>query len=625
MEHESFEDPEIGAYLNEHFVSIKVDREERPDIDQIYMTAVQIMTQHGGWPMSVFLTPDLKPFYGGTYFPPRDLYGRPSFRRILEAIVEAWQNRRGEIDAQADDLTGHVQTIMRLEQGQGELSSETLKRAAQLLRRRFDAQFGGFGQAPKFPHPMDLRLLLRLYHRFGDNDTLAMARKTLDHMARGGMYDQLGGGFHRYSTDARWLVPHFEKMLYDNALLAVTYLEAHRVTGDPFYRRIVEETLDYVLREMTSPEGAFYSTQDADSEGEEGKFFVWSEAEIRNVLGEDADFFSKIMDVTPHGNWEGANILNRARSDEQEAHLAGIALAEFQTRLQSCKERLLAVRNRRVWPGRDDKILTSWNGLMIAAFAQAYEIFERPEYLRAAERAADFILRTMRDAQGRLLRTTFPGEAAKLNGYLEDYTYFLEALVALYQASFEPRWLRTALEVADVLVAEFWDETEAGFFYTGASHERLIARGKDPHDNATPSGNGMAVTALLKLAVLTGRADLRDRARKTLDLFRGMLNEQPLAAAQMLCGLDFDIGPTQEVVLLGRRNDPEWSDIVRHLRRAFHPRQVLVAAENPDAATCELIPLLAGREAKEGVTVYLCENGACQAPVVGLKALRRLA
>jgi uncharacterized protein YyaL (SSP411 family) len=617
MERESFEDPAIGELLNQHFICIKVDREERPDLDQIYMAAVQILTQSGGWPMSVFLTPDLKPFYGGTYFPPRDLYGRPSFRRIVEALAKAWVEQREKITASGDDLSGRIQDFLALETIPGPLGLDLLKNAGQFLRRRFDTQYGGFGQAPKFPHPMDLRLLLRLHSRFQDDDALAMVRQSLDHMARGGMYDQLGGGFHRYSTDARWLVPHFEKMLYDNALLVPAYLDAHQITGEPFYRQIAEETLDYVVREMTAPDGSFYSTQDADSEGEEGKFFVWSEAEIEAVLGkEEADFFSHVFDVSAGGNWEGVNILNRSRSDEQDAKVHKLPTTEFRARVAAAKAKLLAARSKRVWPGRDEKVLTSWSGLMIAAFAQAGAALERGDYLKTARRAADFVLTRLRTADGRLLRTTFAGMDAKLNGYLEDYSYMIDSLVSLYEATFEPRWLTEATRLADTMIGLFWDEAGGGFFYTSSDHEALIARNKDPHDQATPSGNSMAALGLLRLGHLAGRADFRAKAEQTLLAFRGLMANSPMAASQMLAALDYFLGPVDELAIVGNPASKEFAGVVRAVRTGYRPRQVVAASAKGD----DTVALLNGRTSPAPVSLFICREGTCRMPLVGVEA-----
>ncbi len=445
-----------------------------------------------------------------------------------------------------------------------------------------------------------------------------MVTTTLDHMAMGGMYDQLGGGFHRYSTDAEWLVPHFEKMLYDNALLAVTYLEAFQATGNLFYREVVEETLDYVLREMTSADGPFFSTQDADSEGIEGKFFVCSLAEVEQILGADeAQLFADVYDITAEGNWEGHNILHRGRTYDQEARLHKIGEAELRHRLTASKEKLLAVRGKRVWPGRDEKILTAWNGLMIAAFAQAAQVLGNPAYSRAAVRAAEFLWGRMRTSDGRLLRTTGAGAEPKLNGYLEDYSYTIDALVSLYETTFEPRWLRSAEELAHVMVEQFWDEHEGGFFFTGKDHESLIARTKDPHDNATPSGNSMAVTGLLRLHKFTGNGLWLDRASRTLEVYRSLLADAPMAAGQMLSALDFYLGPVQEFAVIG--DGPE--EVLAVLREGFRPRKVV--AWKGSQRDADDIPLLRGKTSQGSVTTYICHDFTCQAPVVGVDALRK--
>ncbi|MGE3809607.1 MAG: thioredoxin domain-containing protein, partial [Gemmataceae bacterium] len=447
MEHESFEDDETAAFLNEHFVSIKVDREERPDLDHIYMTAVQMMTGQGGWPMSVFLTPDLRPFYGGTYFPPEPRYGRPSFLQVLNALVDAWGNRREQLHAAAGQLTDGLKQVTQIPQADGDsqLSPELLRGAMRQLQRAFDSTHGGFGSAPKFPHPMELQLLLRIWLRLGADDAAAMAKHTLDKMAMGGIYDHLGGGFHRYSTDARWLVPHFEKMLYDNALLTVAYLEGYQATRDPFYKEVVEETLAYVRREMRSVSGPFFSTQDADSEGEEGKFFVWTLEEIEELLGaEEASLFAEVYDVTADGNWEGHNILNRSKTFAQSARLLKLEESELRQRLDAARKRLFDVRCRRIWPGRDEKVLTAWNGLMINAFARAARVLDDPSYAETAAGAADFILKNMRGPGGRLLRTWSQGSQAALNAYQVDYAYLIDALVSLFEATFDARWLDEA-------------------------------------------------------------------------------------------------------------------------------------------------------------------------------------
>jgi uncharacterized protein YyaL (SSP411 family) len=625
MEHESFENEEIARLLNERFVSIKVDREERPDLDQIYMASVQLLTGQGGWPMSVFLTPDLKPFFGGTYFPPDDRYGRPGFQRVLKTLAEWWRTRRGEIDQQADQITDHLQSVGRLQASEGGLHESLLRRAVSGLCGAFDPVYGGFGQAPKFPHPMDLRLLLRAWQRFDDPEALHVARHTLDRMAMGGIYDHLGGGFARYSTDAQWLVPHFEKMLYDNALLTVCYLEAFQATGEPFYREITGQTLDWVLREMTSPEGPFYSTLDADSEGEEGKFYVWSKEEIEKVLGqEEADLFNAVHGVEPEGNWEGHNVLHRKTTFAQFAALHGIAEAELRRQLVESRRKLFEVRGKRIWPGRDEKALTAWNGLMIDALARAAAVLDNPTCAAAATRAADFILTRMRTPDGRLLRTWSSGSEPKLNGYLEDYSFFLEGLVSLYEATFEPRWIEAALDVARVMVEQFWDPAEGGFFYTGIGHEQLIARNKDPHDNAIPSGNAMAVTALLRLVKLTGRADLQEKAEATLRLYRGLLASHPLAAGQMLVALDFYLGPVKEFAVVGDPFAEDTHRALRAIRGGFRPNSVvaLKPTAGEPAGLEKLLPLLADKAAVGGkVTTYVCANFTCQAPLVGAETV----
>ncbi|GIW80593.1 MAG: hypothetical protein KatS3mg105_2400 [Gemmatales bacterium] len=618
MEHESFENEDIAAILNDNFISIKVDREERPDLDQVYMTAVQMMTGQGGWPMSVFLTPDLKPFYGGTYFPPESKYGRPGFKQLLLALADAWKNRREEIEISAGGICEHLRKVVALEPAEGQLDEGLLRQAAAMLGRAFDPVHGGFGQAPKFPHPMELRVLLRVWKRFGTPDALTMVCQTLDRMAMGGIYDHLGGGFHRYSTDARWLVPHFEKMLYDNALLPLAYLEGYQATGQGFYREIVEETLDYVAREMTSPEGPFYSTQDADSEGVEGKFYVWSADEIEQILGaEEAKLFADVYDVSKEGNWEGKNILNRAKTYPQLAKLHQLDENELRHRLDESRRKLLEARGRRVWPGRDEKIITSWNGLMINTFAQAAQVLNRSDYAERATRAAQFILDRMRQRDGRLFRTYFAGSEPKLNAYLEDYAALVDALVSLYEATFAPKWLDAAEQIAEVMLYQFWDEQDGGFYFTGRDHEQLVARVKDVHDSSTPSGNALAVTALLRLARLTGRDEFWQKAEQTLTRLSRLLASSPLAAGQLLIALDFYLGPIKEFAVVGDLQSDEAMRVLAAIHARFLPNKVVAGG---DGATSRL-PLLKDKESKDSVTTYICENFACRAPLIGSAAV----
>lgn len=618
MEHESFENPEIAALMNQWFINVKVDREERPDLDQIYMNAVVAMTRQGGWPMSVFLTPDLKPFFGGTYWPPTARWGRPGFREILSGVHDAWIDRRSAVEQQAGELTAMVIDAGRPAVTFDKLGIETLRQAQQSLMRSADRTHGGFGSAPKFPHPLDLRVLLRCHRRFGERQALQIVRLTLDKMAAGGIYDHIGGGFARYSTDERWLVPHFEKMLYDNALLVPVYLEAYQATGDATYLRVVRETLDYVLREMTQPSGGYYSTQDADSEGVEGKFFVWSAEEIDRVLGsDDGRIFRTVYDVTPQGNWEHSNILNRPKSLEESAFALGMQVVELGTVLERCRRTLFDVRSARIAPGRDDKILASWNGLMIAAMAQAANVLGDAKYATSAAAAAEFVLQQMRRPDGRLWHA-FKDGRARFNAYLDDYAAMIDGLVELYQADFQPRWLDEAVALAERMLAQFWDREDAGFFYTSEDHEALITRNKEIHDNATPSGNNLAAMALLKLARITGRRDFEANAEATLNMLAGTLARAPMAAGQALLALDFLLGPTYEIVVCGEGDrEADWKELFQR----FVPNRVVLQrpsdvddAELPGVLQC----LLAGKSAiGQSAAVYVCQSGMCQNPLTG--------
>jgi uncharacterized protein YyaL (SSP411 family) len=624
MEHECFEDAEIAALMNALFVNIKVDREERPDLDQIYMAAVQAFNDgHGGWPMSVFLTPDLRPFYGGTYFPPRDARGMPGFPRVLRELEKAWRERREDVDRIAAGMTERLQASAQAVAPQGALSVQLLDQATRALARSFDPRDGGFGSAPKFPHPMDLKLLLRQYARTGDEHALHMVRHTLDKMARGGIYDHLAGGFARYSTDARWLVPHFEKMLYDNALLAGVYLEAYQATGDAGYAGVACETLDYILGRMTGPEGGIYSTEDADSEGVEGKYYVWTVAELNEVLGADrAKTFAYVYDVTEPGNWEHKNILNLPKSIAQAAKLLGRDEAELRRALDEDRRKLLAVRDRRVPPGKDTKVLTSWNGLMIGPLAEASRILADERYLEAARRAAGFLLDRMRTSDGRLLHSYKDGQA-KFNGYLDDYANLIDGLTRLFEASGEARWVEAALDLCRVMTAEFADAENGGFFYTGKNHEALIARQRDAFDNATPSGNAMAATALLRLAALTGREELQTAGRKTLESVQYVMEQAPMAAGQSLVALDFLLAAPQEFAVVAGGDLEEYRAVLGALWGRFLPHKVVAPAASPPAAELvRLVPLLADRPARDGrTTTYICERFACRAPVAGIAGL----
>uniref|UniRef100_A0A7C4QMH3 Thioredoxin domain-containing protein n=1 Tax=Schlesneria paludicola TaxID=360056 RepID=A0A7C4QMH3_9PLAN len=623
MERESFEHPEIAALMNQWFVNIKVDREERPDLDQLYMNAVLALSGSGGWPMSVFLTPHLEPFFGGTYWPPEARWGRPGFRDILKAVHEAWTTRRSAVLSQAAELTAAVVEASRPHVEQTALNVDTLRQAQRSLLRAADRRYGGFGGAPKFPHPLDLRLLLRCWRRFQEPEALEVVRLTLDQMARGGIYDHLGGGFARYSTDERWLVPHFEKMLYDNALLTPAYLDAYQASGERRFAEVAGETLDYVLREMQLPEGGFASTQDADSEGEEGKFFVWTEAEILRELGpEDGPVFAYCYDVTAAGNWEHKNILHRPKTPAQAAQLLGRDPAQLEALLARCREKLFAARARRVPPARDDKVLAAWNGLMLAALARGANVLGVPRYAEAARRAADFLLGSLRREDGRLWHTVKDGRA-RLNGYLDDYAALIDGLIELSQAVWDPRYLSVAVELAEILIADFWDDAEGGFFYTPSHHERLIARPKDTHDGATPSGNGLAALALLKLARLSGRGDLEDYGRRTLDLLSATMTRLPLAAGQALLAWDAVLGPACEIIICDGDAPAENDAVWRTLHQHFLPHALTFRLPRGTAdAGSTGWSLFAGKTPlQQQVTAYVCEQGACQAPQPGAAAI----
>jgi uncharacterized protein YyaL (SSP411 family) len=590
MERESFEDPDVAEYMNEHFVPIKVDREERPDVDAIYMEACQAMTGQGGWPLNVFLTPDQAPFYAGTYFPPIPAQGQPSWRQLLEAISEAWTERREEIRAGAPQIADRLQGAALLEPSKEIMDPRLLDDAVAGLREAFDPQWGGFGGPPKFPQASTVEFLLRR----GEPD---MTRKTLTAMAARGMYDQIGGGFARYAVDAHWLVPHFEKMLYDNALLARTYLHGWQVLGGDLLRRVATETLDWALREMRGPEGGFYSALDADSEGEEGKFYVWERAEVAALIGEQgANWFG----TTGRGNFEGTNILTRGQDEPEQ-------LGEWRTKLYDA-------RSKRVWPGLDDKRLCSWNALMVTALADAGAVLERNDYLDAARKCADFVLTEMRDESGRLLRTWKDGQG-RLNAYLEDHAYLVEALLTLYEATFEPRWFAAARELADTMIERFADDERGGFFDTASDHEQLVARRKSLEDNPIPAGNSSAAFGLLRLYALTGEREYEQRAVGVFRLLHEVAGRHPQAFAHLLQALDFHFASVKEVAIVG----PDARPLERVVRDAFRPHLVLAGGE------ADGVPLLEGRTPVEGrAAAYVCEHFACQRPVTEPAELEEL-
>ena len=626
MEHESFESAEIAAELNRLFVCIKVDREERPDLDQIYMNAVQLMTGRGGWPMSVFLTPELTPFYGGTYWPPTARMGMPGFIDVVRAVADAWQNRREMAVQQAAEMTEHLRKIGGEEASTDPLELDLIHHAASQLQRAFDPQWGGFGKAPKFPHSLDLQVLLRAWSRTREPALLHIVTHTLEQMARGGIYDHLAGGFARYSTDEKWLVPHFEKMLYDNALLTTALLETYQASADPFFARIARETCDYILGWMTDAAGGFHSTEDADSEGEEGKFYVWTPAEVTAVLGEERSrFFCKVYDVTQQGNFEhGASILHLPKRIAEIAAEASNEVTELERELEACRQELLHVREQRVRPGKDDKVLVSWNALMIDALARAAVVLNEPRYLRAAEKASLFVHTQLRDANGKLLHTWRHGKA-KLAAYLDDYAYLANAWITLYEATFDPAWLTRACELADILLKHFADPA-GGFFFTADDHEQLIVRNKDLHDSSVPSGNAMAATALVRLGKLTGQQQYLEAAERTLQAAVSVMQSTPTAAGQMLVALDLWLGPTSEIVAIGDPQAEPLQSSLREFHQRFIPRRVLAVHRPGQPVSTELAPLLAGKVDAKGSEpqVFVCENFACQAPAVGAQAIREL-
>ncbi|MDZ4857518.1 MAG: thioredoxin domain-containing protein [Candidatus Hydrogenedentes bacterium] len=620
MERESFEKEDVADILNAHFISIKVDREERPDIDEIYMTAVQILTGSGGWPMSVWLTPELKPFYGGTYYPPEDMYGRPGFKTVLNSIAQTWKERRDEVSKSADQLTDYVkQTTSAKAAEPGELSYALVEGAVNELRSTFDPHYGGFGGAPKFPSAPSIAVLLRHYYNTGDKQSLEMAAFTLTRMFNGGMYDHLGGGFHRYSVDAQWLVPHFEKMLYDNAQLVPVYLEAFQATGDPLFARVAREVLDYELRDMQDPGGAFHSTEDADSEDEEGKFYVWKQDEIMDALGDaDGYLFCQFYNARPGGNFSshekyhaGKNILHITRPADVVAKEFSMSTGDFEKKIAECRAKLLTGRAKRVRPGLDDKVLSSWNGLMISALAQGYQVLGDSRYRDAAERAAKFLMNDMRE-DGVLLRTHRKGES-RLPGYLDDYAFTSLGLIDLYEATFDAQWLDAADTLAKEMVEHFWDKEAGAFFSTTENHKHLLTRTKPTYDGAEPSGNTMAATALLRLAKLRDNKDYFDKAHTVLKLNVENMSGAPRGFMKMISAVDFIVNAPKEIAIIGPANGEDTRALLSALHAQFVPNKVVAFAESADGTN---MPLLQGKTLVNGkAAAYVCKDYACQAPV----------
>ena len=617
MAHESFEDESTAQIMNDNFINIKVDMEERPDVDQIYMTFVQLTTGRGGWPMTVFLTPDKLPFFGGTYFPPAPRYGMPSFQQILLSIAEAYRDRRDEILISATDILGELRRATIPDASSAGFSPDILDAAFESFSRSFDAKNGGFGGAPKFPPSMSMEFLLRYWKRTRNAKALEMVEQTARKMAEGGIYDQLGGGFHRYSVDAVWLVPHFEKMLYDNAQLIRVFLHLFQITHDGCFSRIAIETLEYVRREMLHGSGGFYSTQDADSEGEEGKYFVWTPDEVESILDErDAQVFNFFYDISDEGNFEGKNILNVQFTVEAAAKAMHLDVDEITSILDSSRKKLFDTREKRIKPHRDEKVLTAWNGLMLAAFAEAGAILSSKSYLRIAKKNADFLLANLQ-IDGRLKRTWKDGQA-KLDAYIEDHANLADGLLELYQAGGGIEYLNEAKRLSDIMIDQFWDKETGGFYFTSHEHESLIVRNKDFTDNATPSGNSTAADVLLRLSKLTGDESYARYSTKVLAIAAKQARRYPQGFGRALSAMEFSLGPTKEIVIFDDRN----GEFLTSIYDQYLPNKVVVNTSSDVSANSGL-PLLEGRTSIDGKpTAYVCENMICQRPVTDVAQLK---
>jgi len=611
MERESFEDVAIATLMNDWFQPIKVDREERPDLDSIYMDAVQAMTGHGGWPMTVFLTPEGAPFFGGTYYPPEDRHGMPSFKRVLEAVHDAWANRRDELAQQGSALLAHISRATVVRGGEEETTEEVLRRATDALRSSFDPEWGGFGGAPKFPQPMTIEFLLRMNAR-GLPGALEMAQRTLDAMARGGMFDQIGGGFHRYSVDREWLVPHFEKMLYDNGQLLRLYSRAWLVTRDDLYRDVALATADYLLREMRHPQGGFFSSQDADSEGVEGKFYAWNFDEFVRAAGGDAGAAAAFYGAAIGGNWEGTNVLWRPRQDDAVAAELAVDPSELRHAIARAHARLFETRRARVPPATDDKVLASWNGLAISGLVEAGRVFARPDLVDAAVSAARFVLDSLRAPNGRLLRSWRDGRTSG-PGFLDDYALMAGAALDLYETTFDEAWFLEASRLVDDAISLFGDPSGTGFFDTGSDAERLVVRPKDLFDNAVPAGNSAMADVLLRLAALTGEAGFEQRALGSLRALSSVMAQAPAGFGHLLGVLDFALSRAQEIAI--STTDPTAPDARRLAEivwARYLPNRVLAVGRTEASA----VPLLRDRPLLDSrATAYICERFVCSAPV----------
>ncbi|HEY0827959.1 MAG TPA: thioredoxin domain-containing protein [Bacilli bacterium] len=627
MERESFEDEEVAELLNRDFISIKVDREERPDVDHLYMAVCQAMTGQGGWPLTIMMTAEKKPFFAGTYFPKKRKHNRIGMMELLTQIAEKWSSDREHIVQAGDHIVSETQSRM-LANLQGEIDENSLAKAFNMYERMYDAEYGGFGTAPKFPTSHNLSLLLRNYHKTGNKEALEMVEKTLDAMFRGGMYDHVGFGFSRYSTDAKWLVPHFEKMLYDNALLAMTYIEAYQVTGKKTYAEVAEQIFTYVLRDMTGKEGAFYCAEDADSEGEEGKFYVWTPEEIIKVLEQEVGvLYCEIYDITEKGNFEGFNIPNLINKDiEDYAATKNIPWIELQATIEEARQKLFQHREQRIHPHKDDKILTSWNGLFIMALAKGAKALQKPEYADAAKRAVEFILKRMRREDGRLLARYRDGDAA-FPGYLDDYAFLVWGLIELYETTFELDYLRTAVELNEQMIDLFWDDEKGGLFFYGKDSEQLFIRPKEIYDGAMPSGNSAAALNLIKLSRYTSNAELSQKANQQLKAFAGSVERYPAGHALFLAAVDMANSPSSEIVIAGDPVKKDTQEMISTLQKRYAPSSLLILNPGGEVAieVETMIPLIQGKTALGGkATAYVCENFACLSPTTDIEQLMEL-
>jgi len=619
MEHESFENPETAELMNDLFVNIKVDREERPDLDHIYMTAVQMLTGHGGWPMTMFLTPAGEPFYGGTYFPPEDRHGLPGFRRLLVGVSQAYHDKPADVRNTIEQLVGAMRKADASSSAAALPDGHLVLQAAAAMSNAYDERYGGIGQAPKFPNTSVLELFLRASHCSGEARYQEMALYTLRRMAEGGIYDQLGGGFHRYSVDQHWLVPHFEKMLYDNAQLVPLYLAAFQLTQEPLFSSIARDTLDYVVREMRDPHGGFYSTQDADSEGEEGKFFVWDRHEVESLLGDDAEIVCRYWDVSDVGNFEQRNILHVTLDIEQLSGLFRRSSEDVRRVIADARAKLFAAREERIKPGRDEKILTSWNGLMISAFAKAAEVFGDDNYRQVAVDAVAFLQRELQ--RGDRLLSTYKDGVAKLNGCLDDYAFFAAALVDVYEAVQDRSYLDASIQLVESMIAHFWDDSASGFFFTSDDHEALLLRTKPTFDGSIPAGNSIALQTLLRLHHYTTRTEYLERAEAMLRLYDEPMRRQPFGVANTLSALDFYTRGPREIVVVATPSQA--GDLLAKIRRTFVPNRTLTVIE--PHTTEQLPPPLTGKGQVEGkATVFICHNRACSLPAVTWPEVERL-